>query len=291
MWVVLTFHLVIPIVGQFDKPTEWANIVKDLDVVIDTIHTPEAKRLSGEILAAVSNAARELRPEGAPKLSYIYTSGTWLHGDNRNDVVTDTTPVRSPPELVAWRPGREQLVINDKVLNGLVIRPGLVYGRSASLLAPFFKSASEGTVWFPGKPGGRFALVHTDDLADLYVRAAEKAAICGGLIFDAVNEHTESVDDWLTALVKVSGAQKPYEYREPATCMFSALLDFLLESCWLCIICSIPCSPRNDHTSQALPCEDSAWLAAKQAELRGWASHLLCCMESYPVISSSKKFS
>ena len=109
-------------------------------------------------------------------------------------------------------------MIMDQILNGIVVRPGLLYGRSGSLLAPFFQSASEGNVWYPGKPGGRFAFIHTDDLADLFLRAIEKSAICGGRIFDAANAQTESADDVLAALVKVSGAQKPYEYRTPANC-------------------------------------------------------------------------
>ena len=183
----------------------------------------DIKTISTATLAAVSNAAKELRPPGAPKLTYIYTSGTWVHGENRTDVVTDTTPIRSPPQLVAWRPDSEQAVINDKVLNGLVIRPALLYGRSGSLFAPFFKSASEGNVWYPGTPGGRFALIHTDDLANLFLKAVERSAIAGGLIFDAANDQTESTDDVLATLVKVSGATKPYEYRKPANCVFFSL--------------------------------------------------------------------
>jgi hypothetical protein len=77
--------------------------------------------------------------------------------------------------------------------------------------------SSSPPVWYPGQPGGRFALIHTDDLADLYVRAVEKAAICGGLIFGAANDQTESVDDVLATFVKVSGA---YEYRNPSNGMF-----------------------------------------------------------------------
>lgn len=179
-------------------------------------------KLSELLFTAISNAAKQLRPQGAPKLTYIYTSGTWVHGDNREDVITDTTPIRSPAELVAWRPTREQAIIHDQTVNGIVIRPGLLYGRSGSLLAPFFKSASEGKVWYPGKPGGRFALIHTDDLADLFLRAVERASICGGRIFDATNDITESADDVLAALAKVSGA-KTYEYREPQNGMFFPL--------------------------------------------------------------------
>ena len=190
--------------------------------MIEAVGGPSAdiKATSTETLVTVSDAARELRPQGAPKLTYIYTSGIWVHGDNRTDVVTDTTPITSSAELVAWRPSSEQAVINDRVLNGIVIRPALVYGRSGSLLAPFFKSASEGRVWHPGTPGGRFSLIHVDDCADLYVKAVEKSAIAGGLIFDVANDQTESVDDFLAALVKVSGAKTPYEYRQPTSGMF-----------------------------------------------------------------------
>ena len=185
--------------------------------------TADIKTLSEEILLAISKAAVELRPQGSPKLTYIYTSGTLVHGDNRDEIVTDTTPIRSPNELVAWRPGREQQVINDVNLNGVVIRPSILYGRSGSHLAPFFQTASEGNIWYPGRSGDRFAVIHTDDLADLYVRAVEKAAICGGLIFDAANDQTDSVDDVLATLVKVSEAKKPYEYRNPTNSMFFPL--------------------------------------------------------------------
>lgn len=221
---IIFVDLVIPLIGEIDKPAEWVNIVKDLDAVLECVGgTADIKTLSEEILVAVSKAAQELRPQGAPKLTYIYTSGTWVHGENRDEVVTDTTPIRSPAELVAWRPEREQFVINHKILNGIVVRPALLYGRSGSLLAPFFQSASEGKVWYPGKPGGRFSFIHADDLAALFVRAIEKAAICGGLIFDAANDQTESADDVLAALVKESGAQTSYEYREPTNCVFFPL--------------------------------------------------------------------
>ena len=176
--------------------------------------------LSNSILLAVSKAAETTRPSHAPKVTYIYTSGTWVHGENRIDFVTDTTPITSPAEMVAWRPAQEQRVITNTTLNGLVIRPAMLYGRSGSILASLFKSASEGRVAWPGTPGGRFALVHADDLADLYVRATEKSALVGGKIFDAANDFTESADDLLAALVKVSGAKAAYEYTKPTNCVF-----------------------------------------------------------------------
>ncbi|KAK6974911.1 NAD(P)-binding protein [Favolaschia claudopus] len=148
------------------------------------------------LIATLDRSAAALRPPGSPPLSYIYTSGTWVHGDSRTTTVTDTTPIVTPPKLVAWRPAIEQLVVSSTVLNGI--------------------GAAEGRVSWPGTPGGRYALVHADDLAELYVLCAEKASVVGGKIFDGANSVTESVDDLLEKLVRVSGAKGPCEYREPA---------------------------------------------------------------------------
>jgi len=254
---------IIPLIGEIDKPSEWVSIVKDLDAVLECVGgTADIKTLSESILAAVGKAAQELRPQGAPRLTYIYTSGTWVHGENRNEVVTDTTPITSTPDLVAWRPAREQAVINHQTLNGIVVRPALLYGRSGSLFAPFFQSASEGEVWYPGTPGGRFALIHTDDLADLFVRAIEKSAICGGLIFDAANEQTESADDVLAALVKVSGAQGPYEYKKPTNLYEVALGTTSLIRPYLARTL-LDWRPTKPGLVDGLPTYYAAWKAAQ----------------------------
>ncbi len=60
------------------------------------------------------------------------------------------------------------------------------------------------------------ALIHADDLAELYVLVAGKAAIACGKTFDAANDVTESVDAVLQRLVEVSGAKGSYRYAEPA---------------------------------------------------------------------------
>jgi nucleoside-diphosphate-sugar epimerase len=50
---------------------------------------------------------------------------------------------------------------------------------------------------------------------DCSVRACERAPAVGGLVFLATNDFTESVEDILSNLVRISGAQGPYELREP----------------------------------------------------------------------------
>ena len=87
-----------------------------------------------------------------------------------------------------------------------------------SLFSPLFKSASEGKVAWYGSPSDRYALIHCDDLADLYLRAAEKSQLVCGQIFDAANDFTENADDLLRKLVEVSGAQGPHEYIKASNC-------------------------------------------------------------------------
>ncbi|KDQ51278.1 hypothetical protein JAAARDRAFT_62670 [Jaapia argillacea MUCL 33604] len=206
---------IIPIVAEAGQTEKWVQFASGLDVVIEAIGGAEIGTLSLKVLKDLSAATQTHRPSHAPKLTYIYTSGTWVHGDSRTEIITDTTPCFKPVDLVSWRVGREQEVLHDPILNTVVIRPALLYGRSGSLLAPLFKSASEGKVAWYGTPGGRYALIHCDDLADLYLRVAEKGQTLGGLVFDAANDLTESADDVLAKLAEVAGV-KGYEYIKPS---------------------------------------------------------------------------
>ncbi|KAL6303959.1 NAD(P)-binding protein [Sparassis latifolia] len=205
---------IIPIVAEVADRTKWLPLVATLDAVVDALGGSDLQKICSDNFNETVAAARELRPAHAPKLGYIYTSGTWVHGDNRTDIITDTTPIVSSIELTSWRPAVEQVIATSSAVNGLVIRPSLLYGRSGSLLALMFKSAYEGKAKWFGTPGGRFSLIHQDDLATMFVLAAEKSSILGGTIFDAANDFSESVDEILQKLVQISGASG-YEYLQP----------------------------------------------------------------------------
>lgn len=168
-----------------------------------------------ELLNLVTEAVTSVRPPHAVKLTYVETSGAWVHGDSRDKIVTDTTPTPNPHPFAAWRATHEHNITGSTVLNGIVIRPGWVIGRTGSHLGNIlFPSWEAGKVVGIGSPGGRYSTIHQDDLGDAYVRAVERASIVGGSIFDIANEFTESVDDVLATLCKVCGAEG-YVYREP----------------------------------------------------------------------------
>ncbi|KAI0796230.1 hypothetical protein C8Q75DRAFT_803266 [Abortiporus biennis] len=221
---------VIPIVGDYLEPAKWLtpSLVAKLDVVINVVGVevrfkdPEA---DVRVIKLLVELVQQSRPIYAPKLSFIFTTGTILFGQDPTQVVNDTTaiPVEKLPDFVKPFPNFEQQILQNPVLNSIVIRPGLLYGRTGSLTAGLFAQAKEGSmIKHYGAEGGRVGTIHTDDLANLYLLAAEKAQLVGGKIFAGVNDATESVDDILRTLVSISGA-KGYEYREPTNDFESAL--------------------------------------------------------------------
>jgi len=102
-------------------------------------------------------------------------TGTWIQGDDKYTTKSDGAAITNPAELTQWRPEVEQVLTKSKILNGIVIRPSLVYGRSGSIVAMLFEQAKTGSIHWPGDKTSRFATIHTDDLANCYRLAVEKA--------------------------------------------------------------------------------------------------------------------
>jgi nucleoside-diphosphate-sugar epimerase len=125
----------------------------------------DAPQLDAGVIDAVLGALR-----GSGK-TFVYTSGIWVMGSTGGKVVDETTAV-NPTPLVAWRPGHEDRVRHAEGVHGVVIRPGMVYGREGGIIGGFAASARRnGVVQIVGNGENRWPLVHVDRLADLYVLA------------------------------------------------------------------------------------------------------------------------
>ncbi|EJU04357.1 NADP-binding protein [Dacryopinax primogenitus] len=200
---------IMPLVGE-----EWKSIAADMDVIVDctAAYGPDMAVPNLKTVAEISKKRDSLY-----KISYIFTSGTWVHGnmDQRGGFFADErSPTKKSPDLVEWRALFERDVLQNPDVNGIVIRPALLYGKSMSLLEPLFQQAMAGKIEWVGAPGDRYSLIHGDDLADLYVRVGEGASMYKGLTFDAANPQSESLDDLLAKLAQVSGCSG-YSYRAP----------------------------------------------------------------------------
>ena len=206
--------IVTPIVCEPVDIDKWKHLLATVEAVINVVpaYNPDHR---SEVFDLVTEAVKAVRPTCAANLTYVETSSVWVHGDNREEVVTDTTPTTTPHPYSAWRVVHERNVVGSTVLNGIVIRPAWVIGRSGSYLGNMlFSDAGAGEVVWIGTPGARYSIIHQDDLADAYVRAVERGSIVRGSTFDVTNEFTESVDDILATFCRISGA-KGYKYRKP----------------------------------------------------------------------------
>lgn len=124
--------------------------------------------------AAVTAIVGQLEGTDRP---FIYTSGVWVHGNTGRHIADEESPL-NPAAIVTWRPAVEQLALAAAArgVRSIVIRPAMVYGRGGGLLAELIRSARErGVVRFVGTGENRWSMVHVEDLADLYVRALERA--------------------------------------------------------------------------------------------------------------------
>ena len=78
-------------------------------------------------------------------------------------------------------------------MRGIVIRPGMVYGRGGGIMAGFVRERKEiGVVHYVGSGRNRWPCVHVDDLADLYALALQAPA---GSIYFASAGPSVAVED------------------------------------------------------------------------------------------------
>lgn len=131
----------------------------------------------GADLEAIEAMLAAAGKEGGPR-ALVYTSGVWDLG-NSPSPAGESAPTDHPAAASAWRPPHVRRVLEaaSEQLATAVIRPGMVYGEKRGLVNQFFAAAQkEGTASFPGDGQNHWALVHRDDLADLYRLVVEKRA-------------------------------------------------------------------------------------------------------------------
>lgn len=184
--------------GDIAEPETLAKAVTpDIDVVV------HAANPTGDEEADV--AAIEALAGGGARL--VYTSGVWVLGAT-TEAADEDAPL-NPIPASRYRPRLEALV---RERGGVVVRPGIVYGRGAGiptlLTAP---GQEDGRYVHAGGPVPTWATIHVDDLADLLVLAIEKAE--PGSLFNAVAEEAVPVDE-VAAAAGRTGKAVPWPIEE-----------------------------------------------------------------------------
>ena len=199
------------VVGSMQSPASYRDVAARCEVLVHAAieYGPESWSLDRKTIETLLGTARP----GAPRL-IVYTSGVWVHGESRGRTMDETTPI-APPPFVARRAEHEALVRgadDGRGLRTLVVRPGCVYGGAGGLTAAWFDGALKGgAARIVGHGENHWAMVHRDDLARVYVLAAE--SWLGGETIDVVDGAETTVLDCARA---AAGPSRPSSTRRSA---------------------------------------------------------------------------
>ena len=136
--------------------------------------------------AAVDLAAATAIQDGLGARPYVHTGGVWVYGNT--DRMVDEIAPQSPPPVTAWRADNEKQVLARAAEGGhpVLVMPGVVYGHGGGLVEQFLgKPARAGSAHYIGSGENRWAMVHVDDIAQLYVAALSAPA---GSIYAGVDD-------------------------------------------------------------------------------------------------------
>lgn len=197
-----------PVIGDMQHPDSYRHIAEQCAVIIHTASDLQNDTL--ELDKKTVETILEIGSSGARPKTFIYTSGCWCIGDTGEEMADETTPLH-PIDMVAWRVDMENLVLDSQSVNGIVIRPGCVYGKQGGLTGMWFNGAyNEKHLQVVGDGHNYWTMVHVDDLAEAYILAGEKGF--KGELFNISDRSCSTVHKMANAVARVTGYAKDISY-------------------------------------------------------------------------------
>ena len=190
-----------PVVGTLQDPGDWREAAEECSVLVHAAADSQGDTLAVDAATVdVLLAAARLGPQPT---TLVYTSGVWVYGSSGDKLVDETSPT-NPMRMVSRRPATERKILNTDGIRALVVRPGCVYGRRGGLTGMWFHgAANERALGCIGDGSNRWAMVHVDDLADLYVRLIDSGI--AGEVFNATDRSRATVSEMVRAVARVTG--------------------------------------------------------------------------------------
>jgi len=193
-----------PVVGNLADPESYRAAADAQDGYILTAFDtasgrgPAVDRIGLDTIIAAAKRPRTASSTAPETRFIIYTSGVWVLG-RTPEPAAENAPI-NPIQHVSWRPDHEDHVLRSGTdrLRTIVVRPGVVYGRSAGIIGDLLKMASNGLVRVVGDGNNHWPLVYDRDLADLYARLAAREDSRG--VYHANDEGDERVNDIVSAI-------------------------------------------------------------------------------------------
>jgi nucleoside-diphosphate-sugar epimerase len=196
---------ITPILGWLEDPGSYKRVAEECDLIIhtasdDLVNPATFELQTTKILVDIT------RISPRPQLM-IYTGGTWVYGNSPHQSLTENSPLH-PIQMFEWQPQAEEMVLDG---DGIVLRPGVIYGRSGGLTGAWFKGTSNGGVTvIIGDGHNRWPMIHVDDLAEGYLLAAQADQL--GEEFNLVDSSTNTVMEMASAAAKTAGNIQQLEF-------------------------------------------------------------------------------
>lgn len=187
----------------------------------------QATAILKTVMAVAKDRQAALAAEGAvgPKLGFVYTSGIMVHGSPTKRA-SDLSPAGNslasdkPASMVSWRPAHEQAILACReAINPVIIRPGVLYGRSAWNFGPWWgpiaalKASGGDELSIGADSSARLGLVHVEDAASGFHAAIDRIDVGLGNwpVFDVVAE-TVSLADVLHSTLEAVGVNSSIKF-------------------------------------------------------------------------------
>lgn len=150
-------------------------------VHIGASHDAEQEQLDAMVIAAMTEGL------GQSGKVFVSTSATPVYGDTGDEIRDEHEPIENPHPLRAWRMRHDLNIVGTSGIRGVIVRPGLIYGRAGGWLAGLILRAKEsGVASYIGEGSYLVSTVHADALADLYLKAFLNEAAHG--IYNAASD-------------------------------------------------------------------------------------------------------
>jgi nucleoside-diphosphate-sugar epimerase len=162
---------------------------------------------------------------GGTDKRFVYTGGVWVWGSGAD--ITENDPFDAG-DIIAWRIERFARVTGGN-FRGLVVSPGVTYGRGAGMTALIFGDQmknDDGALRLVGDGSQHWATVYVEDLANLYVRAVENGA--AGQHYIGAAGHNPTVLEMAEAAVGPNGTVAPETAADSQARLSAPFADALL---------------------------------------------------------------
>lgn len=187
--------------GDIRDPARWSADAVKADIIVQVAGTfteDENAVDKGILEALVQASAKRTTP---PKL--IYTGGCWLYGATGDRIANEDDGYRSI-DAFSWVIDNYQYAMKSESLETVMLHPAMVYSEEGGVLDRFIESArNSGQVEVWGALNIRWPVVHSADLAEAYLLAAERGR--NGDVFNVAAEYGVSVADMADAVSRKFG--------------------------------------------------------------------------------------